>query len=145
MLSCSITKPPPLQPVEEQRRVLAGVHPHREFGIVGVGEAMHGGHVEHARRKLRRDVEYPSPADGRELRPIPYKRNACAGLARDGEKGKGGVLVKHPRLVDHDPLAAHEARPRGGASVRRAGLGISVTGVETSPYAVVVPPPPVLM
>ena len=77
-------EPEGVQPVEQQRGMLAPAHLHGQVCIGGVGEAMHGRHVIGARRELRGHVEHTAAPDRGELRPVPDQGEGRAVLVRDG-------------------------------------------------------------
>ena len=134
-----------VQPVEQQRWLLAGAHPHGEFRVLRVGEAVHRRHVEHVRREPRGHVQHAPASDRGELCPVPDQGEGRAGLVRDGEQGERGVLVEHPGLVDHDPLAMSELPVLRWAGVRRARFGVGLAQGQPAPHAVAVPPPPMFV
>src|SRR6218665_2379181 len=51
----------------------------------------------------------PAAPQGGDLRRAPDERERHASLVRHGQQGEGGVLVKHPRLVHHDPLTGGQS------------------------------------
>lgn len=134
-----------MQPVEQLGRVAAGAEVERELRVVGIGEAVQARQVEHPCHECGGDVEHATPADRGELRTVPDEGERRARFVRDGEERQGGVLVEHPRLVHHDPLARHELSALRWAAVGRARLRVRVAHGEARPDAIGVPSEPVVV
>lgn len=96
--------------------------------------------VEHSRHERGGDVEHAPASDRGELCPVPDQGERRAGFVRDGQEGEGGVLVEHPGFVHHDPFAMSQAVLLRRAAVGRARLRVGVTGRESCPDSIGVPP-----
>lgn len=130
------------EPVEHLAGVLTVTHRQRECGVLGVSEAVQFAHVVGAAPDPGGHIEHPAPAHGGQLGAVTDERDRRARLGGDGQQGVGGVLVKHPGLVHDHPFTPRQHGFSRRAGVDAAGHWVGVAGVQASPDAIVVPPPP---